>query len=142
VGPTGNTGPQGPIGVTGAQGIQGVAGSDGIFLGKFNKSTAPISFATSRLVTSAEVFHAGIFIATANNLNFTLPSAVDLLSILPGTATIGDVITFLLCSNTGTTTIVPGTGGSIVGPTTVKVGITRVVYVRFTNVLTAAYVIY
>jgi hypothetical protein len=32
----------------------------------------------------------------------------------------------------GTITIIPGTGGSILGPTTVNTGQTRVVYIRFT----------
>ena len=105
---------------------------DGVYQGKVNKSLSPISFDKDLQVTAEEVFYSGIFIVIGREaLSFTLPSINDLLKLVPEPATTGDTITFLMSSNESSTTIIPGEGGNIIGPTTVNAGQTRVVYIQF-----------
>ena len=131
---TGNTGEIGPQGVQGEQGIQGNPGVDGHDQVKFNKNITPVSFENDINPSVEEIFNAGIFIGTIKerDINFTLPSFDDLMKNLGEKAITGDVITILLSSMGGNITIIPGLGGSILGPITVNAGQTRVVYIRFT----------
>ncbi len=131
---TGNTGGIGPQGVQGEQGIQGNPGVDGHDQVKFNKSITPVLFENDLNPSVEEIFNAGIFIGTIKerDINFTLPSFDDLMKNLGEKAITGDVITILLSSMGGNITIIPGVGGSILGPITVNAGQTRVIYIRFT----------
>jgi hypothetical protein len=93
---------------------------------------SPISFDKDLQVTSEEVFNSGIFIVIGREaLSFTLPGINDLLKLVPEPATTGDTITFLMSSNETSTTIIPGEGGNIIGPTIVNAGQTRVLYIQF-----------
>lgn len=107
---------------------------DGVFSAKFNKSIVPVIFETDISPAVDEIVNASIFVGTVKDreLIFTLPSYDDFLKSLGEKASNGDIITILLSSMGGTISIIPGTGGSILGPTTVNTGQTRVVYIRFT----------
>lgn len=138
---TGNAGNNGATGTQGVQGPQGNPGLDGHDQVKFNKSLAPVTFEGDPKVTADQIFNSGIFVSLKGDTSFTFPELGALIEMLGEKATDGDVITIVIGSNTGITTLIPGAGGSIVGPDTVMAGQTRVVYIRF-EIKAGSYYIY
>jgi hypothetical protein len=140
----------------------GIANRAGVHINNgrlsINKPTAPASYSANTTLTAAEIADAGIVVVTANNITLTLPTAANLVAVLPGTPTVGDIITFVIVntSNASIVTLAAGTGGTLVGPAATAETRSsvnpnpyypappRLVTIRFTNVGsgTEAYSIY
>jgi hypothetical protein len=132
-------GPSTTIGAAGNKSGQGVRIGNGRFT--FNKPNEPIQFRSDYSASAADIFDAGIFICDRQaRLNF--PSATDLIAELPGKKMVGDIISVMLICTAEGLTITPGEGGSLVGSDQVVPGGQRLIYIRFTDLERAAYIIY